>query len=1401
MHDQLIKDLRANPFTILDKLSIKEIIAIIKEANNAYHRDGKPLFTDDTYELIKSYLAKLVPDHPILNIDVGALPKKGKVKLPIWMGSLDKIKEDPQVLQKWKTDHKNEYVVSDKLDGISCLVYVENGTTIMYTRGDGNFGQNIGHLLKYVNGIPNNLREGIMVRGELILSKTAWSSINGERNNPRNTVAGIANSKKPDKNIASKIDFVAYDLIQPVKKPFQGLESLKELGFYTVFNKVFSEEELDTEKLSGLLLKRRKQSPYEIDGLVVTHNKVYERPEQENPTYSFAFKSVITNEKAEVLVKEVVWNISKNGLLKPVVVFDTVYISGVHVHRATAHNAQFIAKNIIGPGSRITIIRSGDVIPYILAVHTPSSSGEPSYPNTIDYPWKWNETKVDLILENPLLAKEYQIRQLENYSNVLAIKGLGPKIIKQLYDRGIDSVKKLVNVTKSELYKATLSSKLTMKIYHQMQAIYDKGSCVEFMVASNIFGAGMGKRKLQMITEMFPSILENDPPSLTTLLETKGVGERFARQLIEHLPEFHDFIQEVGLPCRSTKVDFEPTPEGYMSLYGKVIVFTGFRSKEMEEFIAKRGGKVGSSVNSSTSMLVAKNVEDTNIKIETAKELAIPIISSKVFVEEVGFQEGPKPFVDQEELDKEFEKMRQELEDEGLFEEEAEDDDDEDEVGLNKSAECVRHALNWANMKRTHIFGKSTFEKESVQGDMHKASPKLFALLKNIRELDESDMHTHGKHFKHMIFSDVTKRGFGAKILASGLEADGYRHAYDKEFKLSSKDLKKNKGRNFAVLASTQIYTKPINVDFKQKLLATFNARPNNIYGDEIRFIVLDTGYKEGIDLFDVKYVHLYEPTLTYADQMQAIGRATRFCGQKGLHFEPNKGWTLHIYKYEHVLPPALAEIYSGQNSFELIMKEINRNQNWLKLTQDMERVCQDAAVDKDYTKNIHITGGNNNYKWPKMKTENMCETTNKTANKLVDFSPSQEFVRNYFQPASAVKGMLLWHSLGSGKTCTAISTASLSWEAEGYTILWVTRGTLRSDVYKNIFDMSCMERLRDLIKSGIDIPEGMAKRKRLLSKSWLPPISFKQFTNMLSKQNRLYDFMLKRNGFTDPFKKTLIIIDEAHLMMSPTMKEKEKPDVDLLKKWIRQSYRVSGKDSVRILLMTATPITDNPFNLMKLLNLTSEYDIPDEEKTFTQGYLNEKDVSFTASGEIKFKSEVTGRISYLNRMKDLRQFAQPVIHNVNVPISQPEDIVPYLEKMASLENDIATLKTFKIGDTKKSLVEKIEQSYESKIAGCEEKHAKQADKKKCVTELKKQMREEKLAAEELAKEMVKEAKGKIAVSKESYKETKQAMKAAKRNDMSIATVLAKRCYKKEKEDSPEIKKNSPISAVAVPTA
>ena len=90
------------------------------------------------------------------------------------------------------------------------------------------------------------------------------------------------------------------------------------------------------------------------------------------------------------------------------------------------------------------------------------------------------------------------------------------------------------------------------------------------------------------------------------------------------------------------------------------------------------------------------------------------------------------------------------------------------------------------------------------------------------------------------------------------------------------------------MLCSKSVYDEPISVGTKKEILARFNERPDNVYGDNIRIILMDGGYKEGIDLFDIKYVHIFEPTLTQADQKQVIGRGTRTCGQKGLDFHPS---------------------------------------------------------------------------------------------------------------------------------------------------------------------------------------------------------------------------------------------------------------------------------------------------------------------------------------------------------------------------------------------------------------------------------------------------------------------------------------------------------------------------------
>ena len=171
---ELLKDLKENPFVILETMSIKEISSIIKTANQAYYSESEHLLPDSTYNIILEYLAKLVPNHPLLSESIiGALPSKNKIKLPIYMGSLTKVKDDDVALQRWQSKFKGNYIISDKLDGISCLLSVKNKSATLYSRGDGYIGQNISHLLKYIK-LPDNLPEDLLIRGELILSKHDW---------------------------------------------------------------------------------------------------------------------------------------------------------------------------------------------------------------------------------------------------------------------------------------------------------------------------------------------------------------------------------------------------------------------------------------------------------------------------------------------------------------------------------------------------------------------------------------------------------------------------------------------------------------------------------------------------------------------------------------------------------------------------------------------------------------------------------------------------------------------------------------------------------------------------------------------------------------------------------------------------------------------------------------------------------------------------------------------------------------------------------------------------------------------------------------------------------------------------------------------------------------------------
>ena len=805
---------------------------------------------------------------------------------------------------------------------------------------------------------------------------------------------------------------------------------------------------------------------------------------------------------------------------------------------------------------------------------------------------------------------------------------------------------------------------------------------------------------------------------------------------------------------------------------------------------------------------------------------------------------------------------------------------------IPKEAICIRNTSTWAHVKPNHKFDSAKFNREEILQDLPLMSPKIHAMLNKIKELDAEDMSNDGKYYKHIIYSDVTGVN-GAKMVASSLIANEYQLVYNKGKFVNNLP---QSNYTFGLLTTSTVYQKPLTVGLKKNMMAKMNERPENVNGSNMRFIILDSGFKEGIDVFDVKYMHILEPLTTKAENTQVIGRGTRYCGQSGLPFKPNVGWSLNVYRYN-------INYNEDMTLHDLYIKHSNQNVNALNFTADIEDIMIAAAVDLPLTENIHMLSTKNNRfyddimkliqdkenkkskpvkkdlikivsnihgkiytnekkidckfkckgpfeeleeansillaaviydidkledryrkekgkiilgkkifdnritngkllnalleKYPKpilcnyldkrmsycdavnkiwlrplfmfkifgdkiienlkyykrkglineknyqetlmfaekykamsnikkpqilpippmekmkyldlhnyislhfkdfksssLQIKNKCVSEPETDSKkkeyeIVKFSNTQSFVQNFLTPESPYKGLFLYHSVGSGKTCTAIASATKSFDENDYTILWVTRHTLKEDIWKNMFEKICNIKIREMLQNGKILPKTKAERMALLGKNWLQPISYKQFTNLIKGKNKFYQQMVARNGKEDPFKKTLIIIDEIHKVYSDTLSRLEKPNPEVLQDMVQKSYSVSKKDSLKLLLMSATPITEDPMSAVKILNLLLEGDdrFPEDFEEFKSLYCNDNGL-FSNLGSFSFIDKVSGLISYIDRSNDRSQFAYPVMNdiilNINTEVATNQRMVEIEQRLEVLEeNKLNTDKQF----------------------------------------------------------------------------------------------------------------------------
>ena len=631
----IMQEFKTQGITALERLSKIQLNNIVKEANKQYHAHqtvkNAPILTDAEYDIVKEYLENKYPNADALR-DIGAdVPEKQKVDLPINMPSMDKIKPDSEALSQWCKKYKGPYVLSCKLDGVSGLYYTMDNKSKLYTRGNGKIGQDVSHLLKSIK-LPD--KQNIIVRGEFIVSKTVFNTkYKNDFANIRNMVAGIINRKTLDKK-AKDVDFIAYEVIEPVIKPSEQMSFLKENGFNTVKNDSYNT--ITNDLLSEILVNWREKYEYEIDGIIVNDDNNYARLEG-NPDHAFAFKMVISDQLAETQVTDVIWTASKDGYLKPRVRVNPVHIGGVKIEFATGFNGQYIESNKIGIGAIIQLVRSGDVIPYIKSVSTPAESAKMP-----DVPYTWTDTHVDIMLANKSDDPVVLEKRITAFFTALEIDGLSSGNVKRLIKGGYNTIPKVLHMKESDFLEVEgFKEKMANKIFTSIKSKIQDASLVKIMAASGTMGRGLGERKLKPIMEKYPNILisgETENEKMEMLINVDGIGKENAKTFIENIPTLLQFITECKLTERLRRRSATPDqkePEDDVKthpLYGKKIVFTGFRDKAIMEMLENKY-KVTfvSSVNKNTNLVVVKNKNDTNKKIDQAKSLGIDVLDFNEF--------------------------------------------------------------------------------------------------------------------------------------------------------------------------------------------------------------------------------------------------------------------------------------------------------------------------------------------------------------------------------------------------------------------------------------------------------------------------------------------------------------------------------------------------------------------------------------------------------------------------------------------------------------------------------------------------------------------------------------------------------------------------------------------------
>lgn len=606
----------------INQLALPVLKRLYKKARDAYYNKD-PIMSDASFDLLEDHLKEVAPKW-VAKQGTGSAVKnvKKKVRLPIPMFSLDKIKPNT-AMQRLSSLSGYPGVVSLKADGASLEVIYENGKPVQaITRGDGRIGGDVSYLLPHMT-IPQKVgNANFILRCEALFTTKAFSKYREVFDAARNAASGLLNRQDVHEAVKD-LSIVVLQVIKPNVKLSVGLKWAKAKGFDVIpFKLVPDIGSLRVEKLVKLLMAQRTRARFQIDGLVIAKDAKNPLPTSGNPDWAFAFK--VPQEGVATTVREVTWDVSHLGTLTPVLIYDPVDWDGSKLTQATAFNAKFVIDNKLGPGSKIIIERSGDIIPFVKEV---VKGTRPMFPKPSQF-GAYSLKGVHFVLDNPKENDTFRIKRIAKFFTEMGADFMREKTVTKLFELGFTNVSKIMRASPAMFEKAGLTAASSERLYNAIhKAIDGETPLTKLMVASATFPRGMGERRFQSLGAKFDLLKLAEQPTTKQreLISTvPGWNLKTADAFVNGMPQFLKWLSAVKVPYKNDTGAPKKAVKGVLN--GVNVSWTGYRSADEEAQVTKNGGQVVPFTGKTTVLIYSPSGKISS-KVAKAESKGITVVT------------------------------------------------------------------------------------------------------------------------------------------------------------------------------------------------------------------------------------------------------------------------------------------------------------------------------------------------------------------------------------------------------------------------------------------------------------------------------------------------------------------------------------------------------------------------------------------------------------------------------------------------------------------------------------------------------------------------------------------------------------------------------------------------------